>query len=481
MKHYSENRNPDYKANKDKWQWAWDHYTGEYVDDDKITDYLFQKMQREGNKAFISRKKDPDPILHFPTAVDSINGILSSNDLKREWGELGDPEDGGSIAHSLIRNADGNGTNWEPLFKQIGIKQTVLHTVWGLVEGVELDNEGNTISEACIKVIKPQAVVDWYPRVGNPTSVMVKEQRGVRDSIKESGELKDVYTVYELDGWRRFIVRTEKNDGGEAVYVEEELGSGEYEYYASSKKRVRVLPIFRVQLPLPRHVGYLLAKKQNHMFNFKSLRDHGAANLSLAILKIKATPEQYDSIINSLMNGGNTMREEPDTSGQGHQFMSPDGSYLSEAGEILQKDVEQFYYNAFKEFGDVARQATATEIIQMSATGIEAFLNLLVSSLDEFENQCFLRLLQVYLPNKPDTWGSAYVERSTDFTPKDIDEQFLKMTEAVRNADQSGSISLHTAVSKLHPNWTEDEIEDEVERINSERGTSIPDPFQNDI
>lgn len=478
MSHYSQNRNPDYKDNIEKWNWAWDHYTGEYVDDDKITDYLFQKWQREGNKAFESRKRDPDPILHFPTAVDSINGILSSSDLTREWGELGDPEDEGSIAHSLQRNADGSGTNWEPLFKQIGIKQTVMQQVWGLVEGVETNEDGETIAEASVKVIMPQSVIDWYPRTGNPTSVMVKEQREVRSSITEPGELKDVYTVYELDGWRRFVVRVEKQDGGENVYDEEELGRGEYEYYASSKKRVRVLPIFRVTLPLPRHVGYLLARKQNHMFNFKSLRDHGASNLSLALFKIKATSEQYGAITGEMVLGNNTIREDPEITGEGHKFMSPDGSYLSEAGNILQKDVEQFYYNAFKEFGDVARQATATEIIQMSATGIEAFLNLLVSSLDEFENQCFLRLLQVYFPNKSDTWGSAFVDRSTDFTPKDVDEQFLKMTEAVRNADQSGSISLQTAVSKLHPNWTEEEIEEEVQRIQQQSGMPINDAQQ---
>ena len=519
MSHFSENRHPEWQDKAEKWEFAWDHYTGEYVDTGKIGDYLFQKHQREGTKAFESRRKDPDPILHFPTAVDGINGIIASKakEIQREWGELGDPEQEGTIAYALLRNADGQGMNWSPLMKRVGIKQTVMHTVWGLVEGINKDRDGNVVAGASVKVLNPQSVVDWYPRIGNPTQVLVKERRETRKSIMEEAELQDVYTLFELDGWRRFVISDES---------ETTLDEGEYEYWGSSKKEIRVLPIFRVELPLPRMIGYLLAKKQNHIFNFKSIRDHGASNLSLAILKIKASDTQYNSITNSLTKGHNTIREDPDVQGAGHQFMTPDGSYLSEAGEILKKDIEDFYHNAFKEYGDTARQSTATEIIQKSSTGIEAFLALLVSSIDEFENQCFLRLLQVYFPNRPVVWGSAYVRRPTDYQPEDIraaleemkkrffgdapvpvpnkykvelvaklladeginieDDQELseflsrtidtRLAEAVARLADRG-LSTEELVRVLRPEWDDAQVKAEAERINRERGGSLPDPF----
>ena len=524
MKHYSENSNQIWKDNVEKWKFAWDHYTGEYADDDKIVHYLYQKMQREGNKAFESRRKDPDPILHFSTAVDGINGIISQkDDTVRDWGELGKPDEAGSYAHALMKNADGSGTNWIPMMKRVGIKLTVLHTIWGLVEGIQ-ESEGG-VEQASVKVINPQSVVNWYPSTGNPTQVLVKENREVRSDITGDPEPKEVFTLFELDGWRRFTVISEKS-GDETISYEQVMDSGNYEYWDSPKKENRVLPIFRVEMPLPRNLGYLLAKKQNHIFNFKSLRDHGASNLSLAILKIKAkNDKEYEDAVQSLVKGNNAIWEHSDISGPGHTFMSPDGGYLSEAGKILQTDVEHFYHNAFREFGDAARQATATEILQKSSTGIEAFLALLVSSIDEFENQSLMRIEQVYFSD-PSKWGAAYVQRDTSFQPENIEESlekmkkrffgddpvpvpdseraqlivkllekegvvvedeeaieaFLEKTINTKLADAVGKlsgkgISVEESVRVLRPSWDEAKVSAEVGKINSQMGASIPDPF----
>lgn len=468
----TDKRNPDWEAKQEKWVYAWDNYSGEYIDTGKITEYLHQRLQREGKKAYESRRKDPDPVMHFATAVDGINGIIASkhDEKQEEWGALGDPEEEGTIAYSVKRNADGSGMNWNPLMKSVGIKQTVLHTIWGLVEGIETDGEGNVLSEASVKVIMPQHVVDWWPRIGNPQQVLVKEEREIRQSIQDDPELRNVYTLYELEGWRRYIVQEQKSETGGVEHVEIEIARGEYEYYDSSDRETRVLPIFRVEMPLPRFLGYLLARKQNHIFNFKSVRDFGASNLSLALLKLKCEEQHFDSIVGNLVSGANIIREDPGIQGDGHRFMSPDSSHLQATAEILQKDIEDFYHNAFKEYGDVAKQVTATEIVMKSATGIEAFLHLLVSTIDEFENNCFMRLEQIYFPNRPQAWGQAYCKRSIDFQPKDIDESFRKMTDAVRAADQAGAMSTFEKVKALHPDWTEEEIQAEVDRINQERG-----------
>jgi hypothetical protein len=423
MAHFSEFTHPEYDELHDKWTYSWDHYTGKYMDTGKIEHYLNQKKQRESNTAFDVRKKESDPILHFPTAVDGLCGIVfsKSDDTTREWGALGDPEDEGSTAHKLFRNADGGGTNWQPLFREVAIRQTVMHTVWGLVEGVEVveDEDGNTVetlSEAQVKVINPQSVVNWYPDT-NPREVLVKESRDIRQSLLQQPEEKDVYTLYTLDGWRRFYM--DQDESGNSV--ERVIDEGSYEYWASSRKNQRVLPIFRVSVPMPRFVGYLLAQKQNHIFNFKSSRDAGAQNISYALLKLVGSKKQTDTIANKLESGVNYITQFKDAQSD-HEYIAPPSDHLNACAEILDKDVEHFYVNAFKEYGDAAAQRTATEIRLESQTGIEAFLSLLVSSLDEFENQCFLRINQVYFPDRPDVWGDAFVKRSTEFQPKDEEQ-----------------------------------------------------------
>lgn len=428
MAHFSDYIDSEFEVMEEKWEFAWDHYTGKYMDTGKIEHYLHQKKQRESNTAYDVRKEDADPVLHFPTAVDGLCGIVFSKQDKtvREFGALGDPEEEGTIAHKLWRDADGDGTNWLPLFRQVAIRQTVMHKVWGLVEGVEVEEneQGETIrtlSEAKIKVINPQCVPNKYPEK-NPTEVLVKEKRDIRSSLLDQPKQKDVYTLYTLDGWRRFYMDQDQEGNAQEV----QLGSGSYEYYASSRKDQRVLPIFEVEIPMPRFVGYLLALKQNHIFNFKSSRDAGAQNISYALLKLAGDKKQTDAIAKQLQRGANYITQYPDANGD-HDYLAPPSSHLDAVANILDKDVEHFYINAFKDYGDAAAQRTATEIRLESQTGIEAFLSLLVSSLDEFENRCLHLLSQVYFPDRPEVWGDAFVSRPTDFQPKDEQQAIANM------------------------------------------------------
>lgn len=476
MAHFSDYTHPDFDRLEEKYTYAWDHYTGKYMDTGEIEHYLHQKKQRESNTAYDVRKEDADPILHFPTAVDGLCGIVFSkqDDTTREFGALGDPEDEGSIAHRLRRDADGDGTNWLPLFRQVAIRQTVMHKVWGLVDGVEVvENEQGetveTLSEAKVKVINPQSVVNWYPDE-NPREVLVKEQRDIRDSLLNEPQEKDVYTLYTLNGWRRFWVDEDKDGNAQEI----ELDSDTYEYYASSEQDQRVLPIFSVEIPMPRFVGYLLALKQNHIFNFKSSRDAGAQNISYAILKLVGDKKQTDAIAKQLERGSNYITQFKDANGD-HDYLAPPSDHLDAVADILEKDVEHFYVNAFKEYGDAAAQRTATEIRLESQTGIEAFLSLLVSSLDEFENRCLHLLNQVYFPDRPEVWGDAFVKRSTNFQPKDEEEALNRMKNQFfgeRNPVPATPQQKAEIVKKiLEANGVEVEDTDELQRaIENEMG-----------
>jgi len=481
-------RHPEYKERVNKWIYAWDQYSGDAFNHDdfklqvldtrkskaKEHKYLHRKVQAETNEAYYERILTSEPILVFPTAVDSLNGIAFSkqDETKREWGAFGDPEEKSSIAYQLMHDADGKGTNWQPMMKKVAIKQTVLHRVWGVVEGVVEDDEGNEISQPCIKAVNPQSVVNWFPDTGRPKEVLIKEKKDIRSSIKdEEGADVDTYILYTLDGW----IRYKDGEGGP-----EEVESGEYNYYTDSSKEQRCLPVFYVDIPMPRDLGYLLAMKQNHIFNAKSIRDFSVRNMSFAFLKLVATENQFDDFIADIAKGFRVVRQDPEST-QSHEYIAPPSDYLTEAGEILEKDKEDFMLSAFRSYGDAAKQVTATEIRQESRSGVEAFLNLLISSVDEFENRALFLLEQAYFSESVENWGQAFVKRSTNFQPEDVNQAFEQIVGAVQKGKQAGFISTRQAIKDVREKqgWTEEEIQDEWNEIQKEMG-AIPDSLLGD-
>ena len=83
----------------------------------------------------------------------------------------------------------------------------------------------------------------------------------------------------------------------------------------------------------------------------------------------------------------------------------------------------------FKDFGDAAKEATATQVRLESKTGIEAYLSLLVTSIDELENRAINLMNQVYFPERPSSWNSGHVKRTRDFSPDNIDETISAMQQ----------------------------------------------------
>jgi len=463
MNNFLHHRHPQWNDRHEQWEFAWDNYTGEYHSHEKsfLTlfkkgdpkskehPYLHRKVQAETNEAYYERIMTSDPEMIMATAVDSLNGILFSNDgeTQREWGGFGDVEDEDSTAYRLYHNADGKGTNWKPLMKQVAIKQTVLHRVWGLVEGVVRDDDDNVIRNESVKIINPGAVVNWWPDAGNPAQVLVKEKKDLRKGITDKQERTEVdtYVLYELDGWKRYV------DGESGPEL---IDEDQYEYYTDKSKLQRRLPIFSVDIPMPRNLGYLLAQKQNHIYNAKSIRDFSVRNISFAFLKLVAEENQFDDFMENIKKGFRVIRQDPDANGN-HEFIAPPSDFLSEAGNILDKDKEAFMESAFRSYGDAARQVTATEIRQESRSGVEAFLSLLVSSLDEFENMALFLLEQVVFPDNTSVWGQAQVKRATNFQPEDINEAMEKISNTIAKARQFNVMSRARAVELLNRGWTE--------------------------
>lgn len=77
--------------------------------------------------------------------------------------------------------------------------------------------------------------------------------------------------------------------------------------------------------------------------------------------------------------------------------------------------------------------------------------------------------------------SSQYEIQDVKFIPADSVVFDQKETaETIRNLEQAKAISTEMKVRMAHPDYGEEEIEAEVERINREQGATIPDPFQND-
>jgi len=355
MSNFLENRHPQWVKQKERWDFSWDNYTWDYAAHDRVDlshiygrkgnksltyfdKYLHRKIQAETVEAYLERIVTSDPVALFATAVDSINGISYSADegTVREWGDLGDPEDKDSTANKLWHDADGHGTNWLPLMKRMGIKQSVMHRVWGLVDGIKEDADAEVIGEASVHIIDPQSVVDWYPN-SNPTQVLVKEETDMRGSILDDAEREaETYMLYTLEGWTRY-----RSVEGEPVVIDQ----GEYEFYTDASREQRMLPIFPVDIPMPRNLGYTLAMKQNHYYNAKSIRDFSVRNMSFAFLQLVASPEQFEDIMSNLKSGFRVLRKDPEASGE-HGYKSPDSSFLAEAGDILEENKKEFMESA---------------------------------------------------------------------------------------------------------------------------------------
>lgn len=408
-----------YKKQSPRWQIAKDFYDGDAFSKDKISEYLQIKALREANEQYEERKKKADPELHFGTLIDSLNGSLHSNEDQTQvnWGSLGDPEDSKSIAYRLDNSINGKGLNFITQGKIVSGRMLLFREVWGLVDGITRDGEGNQIGDATIHVIDPLEIIDYEEDdlTGRMNFVRVKRMITKRKAgLEDSNEMIPLYFDYTLEGWKKWV-----EDEKENQYT---LDEGTYTFYRTSERNSfdLILPIFRIQLPITRNVGYLLALKSKSLFNRVSIRDFAEGNISFAMLNLAGTKDFIETNISNLSKGSSALYQTSE--GNENKFISPPSEFLTEVNESIREDIKAFYINGFKMFNDAARERSATESRIEHQTGIEAFLRLAIGALDEFDNMAMFLLEQVYFPETPSNWGEASVVRSKDFTPQNVKE-----------------------------------------------------------
>ena len=430
----------DYTAKKERWQYVNDVYTGELLDPEKITDYLLRKKKGEAQENYEERQKLADYHTHMALIVSSLAGMLSHADesANRIWNVsrpdgsletvLGDPNDHTSIIGRLYRDADGHGTGWKTLHKKLASDLTAYHVMWGLVDP-------GSDREPRVRYLRPNAVSNWIYGPASPapdspvvlSEVLVREEADTRTSLEEdpSAHRAKRYVRYRLDGWQRYERRQDKTGRDALITLDGPGDRGSYHY--EDIKGARVLPIFRIVLPLGYDVGYLLARRCVALFNKKSERDNTLRNANFQRLCVVTSDEAtFNKIIDSLAKGANTMQEFPGGSGGSgamggpHHYIAPDPGPATIATSVLDADTKDIYLSTFREYNDAAKQATATEIKQRVSAGEGAFLQLLSAALDDAETQAAQRVAQQQLPNAgPQKWFAIRVERSGEFLPAD--------------------------------------------------------------
>lgn len=404
-------QHPEYQATLPKWRWSRDHYTGEVLGP-TVTSYLIRKATAETQPAYKERCLLADYTPHFATVVDSLAGMLYQNeqDANRTWGTdtnkgLGDETDPNTTIGQLWNDADGSGTGYLTLWKQLTTELILTHAHWVLVDSVD----GNPQ----IRLIPPESVPNWMEGKTGLTEVLVKEDFDSRVSLSENPKDKTVqrFVHYTLQGWQRY---EEKKGpmGPRTVKLGGKDNSGTYSFTDRSDRPA--LPIYRIRLPMNRPVGWLMAKKANAIFNKESERDH---LLRYANFPKLCLDEKDDTLCQKLVD--NIQKGTSILQGAGHVFIAPDTGPATIATEVLKRKVEEFYITAFREYGDAARQRTATEVRQDVSSGVGAFLSMLKSALEDAENEALWRIEEIEFADKA-KWFVAHVQRSDEFIPQDV-------------------------------------------------------------
>lgn len=420
---------PEYKRSYFKWFEAGAHYTGELLEEHNIEHFLVRKTSAESWDAYRERKRLSDYSTHFATAVDSLAGMLFQveSNAKRFTGTnaepgLGDQAEKDTSMHRLWRNIDGLGTNWITFFKELAIELIYAHTAWVTVD---------TLSggEGVARVWPAISVTNWIWKDGVLAEVMVEEIQDERETIEDEPQFTQRWVVYKLEGWERW--RKEEGDNREPKPVL--VDSGAYSFKDEMGRSV--LPIFPVNLPMKRHVGWMMARKANVIFNKESERDHLLRAANFPFLLLVMADKQFRQTLNRIRQGIRAIQVDP-AHGHNHSFIAPGSESAQIATEVLIRKVEEFYVTFFQSYGDSARERTATEARQDVSAGVGAFLQLLKTAVDEAENRTMQLLAQIEFPSDERRWFVNHVERSEDFLPLNVAAEIEKIKERYFGADK---------------------------------------------
>ena len=428
---------PAYLREVMKWAYARDHYTGECASIRKITQYLIRKGIGETLEAYQERVALADYTPHFAHIVDSLAGMLFGIevDADRTWGALGDETKIETPAGKLAVDADGDRNGYKTVWKVLTTELIAIHDAWLFVDG------GADPKHPRIRIIPAEAVTNWRFENGVLVEALIREIADKRDSIRDDPKKTAVQYLYmDVDGWQRYEKQAASKDPAAAVAQQgasaqpareivvefDKPGTWQYVNIAGA----RTIPLTPVSLPLRRHVGYMLARKANSIFNKESERDALLRHCSFPLLNIVASDNQYKKIVDMLKKGARALQVLPQANQ--HAFIAPSPAPAQMLESALTQKVHDIYITGFREYGGAGQRSqgnskTAAEARIDMATGIAAFLQMTKSAIDDGENAVLFFLEQTLFPNDKAKWGQARVNRSDDFVPFDLNEMLERI------------------------------------------------------
>lgn len=428
---------PAYLREVMRWAYARDHYTGDCASLRKITSYLIRKSIGETLEAYQERIALADYTPHFAHIVDSLAGMLFGIevDADRTWGALGDETKIETPAGKLSVDADGDRNGYKTIWKVLTTELIAIHDAWLFVDG------GEDPKHPRIRLVPAEAVTNWRFENGVLVEAVIREIADKRTSIEDDPKLTGVqYLRLDVDGWQRYEKQAASKDPAAAVAQQGasaqparevvvkvgDPGTWTYVNIAGTP----TIPLIPCSLPLRRHVGYMLARKANSIFNKESERDALLRHCSFPLLNIVASDNQYKKIVDMLKKGARALQVQP--SAQQHQFIAPSSAPAQMMDTAIQQKVHDIYITGFREYGGAGQRSqgnakTATETRVDVATGIAAFLQMTKSAIDDSENSVLYFLEQTLFPNDKSKWGQARVKRSDDFVPFDMNEMLERI------------------------------------------------------
>ena len=448
-----------YERDRERWDFVDLLYTGAYLEKEHVKTVIIQHAPSENAKKYDERIKLLDPDLIYTEAIAELAGMLASaeRDAVRQWqGEdegggqgggpnegLGSPEDPSSVAYRLTERYDGAESSLRLFWRHAVPRLIRRQEHWLVVEGPRRNVDGVLTGHTRVRHLRPQDVDGRRYDGGRLIEAKVRERRVIPKSVRDKPKEEDHYFVFDLEGVQEYRIVKDEKTGKER---EETVGAKHtYDYYVAAgdaergrrgEASVKRLPLVEIRLPLDVHLGYMLARSAMAILNMISRRD--ADTNHKQFLADPAPDEELGS------EDGTSAEEHIAQAEGGSEYwqvmpggmpkwIARDMDPVRETREVLKEKREAFRRNAFLAYASIAKEVTATEANQ-ARSGMVAFLTMLSASLDSGENEVNFLIEQTELPDSPQAWGQARVQRSEKF---DLDHLGLFKTqkEAVYGTD----------------------------------------------
>lgn len=417
-----ENKSSFYNEMHEKFDYVRKVHTGKYSHKEHVNGFLEKRAFWEQDGDYNLRKTGADPDLSHYLLKSSIVGqaLSNSEDIKINFGDLGDHTEPGSIAYKIYNNTDGSGTSYPVWRKKYANKQLVYQWMYVLKEGIIVDEDENgvqrEVQSSRTVLIMPDMVLD---EAEDGSWIKVKHSVNMRSGNWESEQKQeDQYTIYHLDGWTRY---REVEGGGTEV-----IGEGTYDFYTDISMSKKRLPVYKVVLPFEIFVSYELARKVVKIFNLDSCVDTYVSEGTVTHLIEDSDVMTHEAFKDDVNAGEKIHNIEGDA-----KYIHPSAEPAQMGEGWIEKKRAQLEKTAFQIYGEAAKMQTATAIRYKSKSGIEAFLEFFVDTIESAENEGHFLEEQIHFPGQPSKWGKAHTKLPRKFQVLDPFEMVKHVIETI--------------------------------------------------